>query len=44
MQALIFDSQYDSYRGVIVYMRVFNGIVKPGMDVKMMATGAVYKW
>ena len=43
LQALIFDSQYDSYRGVIVYMRVFNGIVKPGMDVKMMATGAVYK-
>ena len=43
LQALIFDSQYDSYRGVIVYMRVFNGVVKPGMDVKMMATGAVYK-
>ena len=43
LQALIFDSQSDSYRGVIVYMRVFNGVVKPGMDVKMMATGAVYK-
>ena len=43
LQALIFDSQYDSYRGVIVYMRVFNGVVKPGMDVEMMATGAVYK-
>ena len=43
LQALIFDSQYDSYRGVIVYLRVFNGVVKPGMDVKMMATGAVYK-
>ena len=43
LQALIFDSQYDPYRGVIVYMRVFNGVVKPGMDVKMMATGAVYK-
>ena len=43
LKALIFDSQYDSYRGVIVYMRVMEGTVKPGMDVKMMATGAVYK-
>ena len=43
LQALIFDSQYDSYRGVIVYVRVKEGTVKPGMDIKMMATGAVYK-
>ena len=43
LKALIFDSQYDSYRGVIVYMRVKEGTVKPGMDIKMMATGAVYK-
>ena len=43
LQALIFDSQYDSYRGVIVYTRVKQGTVIPGMDVKMMATGAVYK-
>ncbi len=43
LQALIFDSQYDSYRGVIVYTRVKQGMVTPGMDVKMMATGAVYK-
>ena len=43
LQALIFDSQYDSYRGVIVYTRIKQGTVKPGMDVKMMATGAVYK-
>ena len=43
LQALIFDSQYDSYRGVIVYTRVKQGTVTPGMDVKMMATGAVYK-
>jgi len=43
LQALIFDSQYDSYRGVVVYMRVKNGTVRPGMDVRMMATGAVYK-
>ncbi len=43
LQALIFDSQYDSYRGVIVYTRVKQGTVRPGMDIKMMATGAVYK-
>ena len=43
LQCLIFDSQYDSYRGAIVYMRVVNGTVRAGMDIKMMATGAVYK-
>ena len=43
VQALIFDSQYDSYRGVIVYLRVKNGVLRPGMDIKMMATGAAYK-
>ena len=43
LQALIFDSQYDSYRGVIVYTRIKEGRVCPGMDIKMMATGAVYK-
>jgi len=43
LQALIFDSQYDSYRGVIVYLRVMNGEIRPGMDVTMMATGAQYK-
>ncbi len=43
LQALIFDSQYDSYRGVIVYTRVKQGTVAPGMDVRMMATGAVYR-
>ena len=43
LQCLIFDSQYDSYRGAIVYMRVVNGVVTPGMDIKMMSTGAVYK-
>ncbi|MGM9523019.1 MAG: translation elongation factor 4 [Faecousia sp.] len=43
VQALIFDSQYDSYRGVIVYLRVKNGILRPGMDIRMMATGAEYK-
>ena len=43
LQALIFDSQYDSYRGVIVYLRVKNGVLRPGMDVRMMATGAEYR-
>ena len=43
LQALIFDSQYDSYRGVIVYTRIKQGVVRPGMDIRMMATGAVYK-
>ena len=43
LRALIFDSQYDSYRGVIVYLRVMDGVVEPGMEIKMMATGAVYK-
>jgi len=43
LQALIFDSQYDSYRGVIVYTRIKQGTVRAGMDIKMMATGAVYR-
>ena len=43
LQALIFDSQYDSYRGVIVYVRIKEGVVRAGMDIRMMATGAVYK-
>ena len=43
LQALIFDSQYDSYRGVIVYTRIKEGTVRPGQDIRMMATGATYK-
>ena len=43
LQALIFDSVYDSYRGVIVYVRIKEGTIRPGQDIKMMATGAVYK-
>ena len=43
LQALIFDSQYDSYRGVIVYTRIKQGTVRPGQDIKLMASGAVYK-
>jgi GTP-binding protein LepA len=41
LQALIFDSLYDSYKGVIVFCRVKNGTVKAGDTIKMMATGAV---
>ena len=43
LRALIFDSYYDTYRGVIVYMRLMDGTLKPGMEVRMMATGAVFK-
>ncbi len=39
LKALIFDSIYDSYKGVIVFMRVFDGKVKKGTNVKFMATG-----
>ena len=42
LQALIFDSYYDSYKGVIVYCRVFNGSLKPGQKIKMMANGKVF--
>ncbi|MDO4744797.1 MAG: translation elongation factor 4 [Clostridia bacterium] len=42
LQALIFDSYYDSYKGVIVYCRVFNGSLKPGQRIKMMANGKVF--
>jgi GTP-binding protein LepA len=39
LQALIFDSHYDSYKGVIAYLRVFNGTLKPHQQVHLMATG-----
>lgn len=41
LKALIFDSKYDSYRGVIVFCRIMEGTVKKGDTVRMMATGAV---
>ena len=40
LSALIFDSLYDSYKGVIVFVRVMNGTVKKGTRIRMMATGA----
>ena len=42
LQALIFDSYYDSYRGIVTLLRVVNGSVKVGDKIKMMATGAEY--
>ena len=42
LKALIFDSQYDPYVGVIVYFRVMEGTLKKGMEVRMMASGAQY--
>ncbi|MFX0559117.1 translation elongation factor 4 [Tepidibacillus infernus] len=43
LQALIFDSHYDPYKGVITYIRVVNGTIKPGMKIKMMATGKSFE-
>ena len=43
LRALIFDSHYDTYKGVIVHIRVFTGLVKEGSQIKFMNTSAVYK-
>lgn len=43
LRALIFDSLYDSYKGVIIYMRVVDGTIKKGMRIRMMATGKEYE-
>ena len=42
LRALIFDSYYDSYRGVIVYVRIKDGTVRPGDTIRMMATGGEF--
>ena len=42
LKALIFDSVYDAYKGVIIYFRVFDGSVKPGDKIHLMATGAEF--
>ena len=42
LRALIFDSYYDAYRGVIVYVRIKDGQVKPGDTIRMMATGGEF--
>ena len=41
LKALIFDSLYDSYKGVIVFCRIRDGVVKKGTNIRMMATGAI---
>lgn len=43
LQALIFDSIFDSYKGVIIYTRIFNGKIRVGDKIKMHATNAVYE-
>ena len=43
LKALIFDSQYDNYRGVIVFMRLFDGTIRQDSEIKLMGTGARYK-
>ena len=43
LKALIFDSFYDSYKGVICYIRVFEGTIKPGTEIKFMASGKVFE-
>jgi len=43
LQALIFDSLYDSYKGVIAYVRIVNGKIVPGMKIKMMSTGKTFE-
>lgn len=42
LQALVFDSVYDAYKGVIISIRIINGTVKPGDKIRMMATGAEF--
>ena len=43
LRALIFDSQYDAYKGVIVYIRVMDGLLRCDMDIKLMSSGACYR-
>ena len=43
LQALIFDSTFDSYKGVVVYVKVMNGKITPRMRIKMMAQGMTYE-
>ncbi len=43
LRAIIFDSAFDQYRGAVAYVRVFDGILRPGMNVKLHSTGNVYE-
>jgi GTP-binding protein LepA len=42
LRALVFDSTFDTYRGVVTYMRVFSGELRPGMPITMLSTGSSY--
>ena len=42
LKALIFDSYYDLYKGIIIYVRLMDGVVRPGTKIKIMSTGAVF--
>lgn len=43
LKALVFDSKFDAYKGVVLYFRVIDGVVKKGMKIRMMATGAEFE-
>ncbi|HEY4025247.1 MAG TPA: GTP-binding protein, partial [Candidatus Dormibacteraeota bacterium] len=43
LRALIFDSTYDTYRGVVTYVRVVDGVIRPGIRVRMIASGKVHE-
>ncbi len=43
LKALIFDSSYDHYRGVVTTVRIFDGAIRPGMNVTMMSSGMIYE-
>ncbi|MDO5379324.1 MAG: translation elongation factor 4 [Acidaminococcaceae bacterium] len=43
LKALVFDSKFDAYKGVVLYVRVIDGCIKPGMKIRMMATGAEFE-
>jgi len=43
LRALIFDSHFDAYRGVVAYVRIVDGTVRPGMRIKMMSTGKTFE-
>ena len=43
LKALVFDSKFDAYKGVVLYLRVFDGQIRKGMNIRMMATGKVFE-